>query len=308
MGSHRDPALLPDLVRFAEAPEADVRLAATRALADLSTVADPARDQALLTLMADPDTRTRQAARDALATYLQNPSLAGPLVAALRALLDRDHTAVRRLAAVELLAPVRDPTLDDLFLDLCRTETVGEVRRAAVAALARRGVSRAWDQLQAMRTRDLDQDVRLEAERALSLLPRPSDIPVVAVASFRNSGMDPALDSFCTELVRVISAQLSSAQLARVVERERIDVAVQELRLGAGGAVDENTAPEIGRFLGARQIVFGTVTRHASDVTIVVQRLDVETGELVQGITVNGYVYDLATLAQDVATRFAASF
>jgi hypothetical protein len=46
----------------------------------------------------------------------------------------------------------------------------------------------------------------------------------------------------------------------RLLERARVDAAMAELKLAAAGVVDSNTAAQVGKQIGARYAVLGSVT------------------------------------------------
>ncbi len=57
-----------------------------------------------------------------------------------------------------------------------------------------------------------------------------------------------------------LTSRLANSSKFLVVERESLDVVLQEQNLGASGDVTPETAAEVGKLIGAKYIVLGTVT------------------------------------------------
>ena len=68
----------------------------------------------------------------------------------------------------------------------------------------------------------------------------------------------------------------------KVVERDKIDFILKELELVKEGAVDPSTAVKVGKLLGARYMVFGSITQLDSRTArMVVRVVNVETSEII---------------------------
>lgn len=74
-----------------------------------------------------------------------------------------------------------------------------------------------------------------------------------------------------------------------VIERDKINYVLKELELQQSGAVDQSTAVEVGKILGAKFMVFGSITQLDDDHTRMVVRLvNVETSEIVASVDREG--------------------
>lgn len=80
-------------------------------------------------------------------------------------------------------------------------------------------------------------------------------------------------------LADLLTTDLARSGELQVVERVRIDALIRELGLAAAGVVDSSRAPQLGRLMGARQLVTGVVVQAPGD------RLEVSTrlAEVVDG-------------------------
>lgn len=75
----------------------------------------------------------------------------------------------------------------------------------------------------------------------------------------------------------------------KVIERDKINFVLKELELQKSGAVDQSTAVEVGKILGAKFMIFGSITQLDDDLTRMVVRLvDVETSEIVASVDREG--------------------
>jgi curli biogenesis system outer membrane secretion channel CsgG len=71
----------------------------------------------------------------------------------------------------------------------------------------------------------------------------------------------------------------------RIVERRDLSRLLDEIALGDEGVVDPSTAAEAGKLVGARYMVFGSITDLFGEVVLTVRIVNTETGELVRSTT-----------------------
>ncbi|MCB2229537.1 hypothetical protein KQH82_02395 [bacterium] len=75
----------------------------------------------------------------------------------------------------------------------------------------------------------------------------------------------------------------------RVIERDKIDYILDEIALQQSGKVDKATAVKVGKILGARYMVFGSITQLDKDnARMVVRAVSVETSEIVAQVDREG--------------------
>ena len=86
------------------------------------------------------------------------------------------------------------------------------------------------------------------------------DFPVnsVAVLYFLSLSDDPQWAPLQKGLAEMIITDLSQVEELTVIERLMLSKLMEELRLSTSGLIDENTAPRLGKLLGARNIVKGS--------------------------------------------------
>lgn len=95
---------------------------------------------------------------------------------------------------------------------------------------------------------------------------RPAEVNLkgydkIAVAQILNVKGRPG--GHARDLGDEISRQLVQSNRFNVVDRQHLQSVLKEQRLGASGLVDEETAPELGRLVGASVLIFGRIQEDA---------------------------------------------
>ena len=90
--------------------------------------------------------------------------------------------------------------------------------------------------------------------------------------------------------------ELAANNSIRVVERAQLQQILQEQNLGREGRVDPSTVSQIGRLIGARYMVTGTLYDVRGDVRIDARMFDTETGQILRTYRVNGRLDDVFAL------------
>jgi tetratricopeptide (TPR) repeat protein len=98
--------------------------------------------------------------------------------------------------------------------------------------------------------------LQMEQDIQVSAIPDQS----VAVLYFVNSSADQELEPLQKGLTEMLITDLSHVKSLTVVERARLQQLMEEMGLGMSGLVREDTAPRMGKLLGAAQVVQGTFT------------------------------------------------
>ena len=146
--------------------------------------------------------------------------------------------------------------------------------------------------------------VALSSAHSISL-PISSDNPVViAVTPFTNLTGQKDYDWLSTGIGEVFTTKLGSLSCFNLVERIKISEALKEMELGQTGLIDENTAPQVGKMIGAEGLVTGSFQIVGQAIRIDARLLDVETGRVYAFAGAFGEL-DKIFEAQD---RIAASF
>ena len=149
----------------------------------------------------------------------------------------------------------------------------------------------------------------------LSAAPRVSaqasddDIPTVAVLDFTGLMMGQGGNS--APLGKAVSSMLITELIdqpgIRVIERYRLQDLLTEQKLALSGRVDESTAVEIGKILGAHYVIHGQVTSILDQLRMDMRAVDVETSEVVEAQKMNDRTSELLSVVVRMADSFASS-
>jgi TolB-like protein len=116
--------------------------------------------------------------------------------------------------------------------------------------------------------------------------------PTIAVLDFESIGTEEHLGKAVAEIMRT---ELIGTNKFRVVERAQINKALSEQQLQKSGIIDDKSAVEIGKLIGADLIIVGSVVKIGAAYTINSRMIDVRTGEAKLGRNVSGNDLNLLT-------------
>lgn len=156
--------------------------------------------------------------------------------------------------------------LSNFYLGLI-FERTGEIDKAirvygAAANLQGDGRTRKLirDRLGVLIDGQLAEDARraVRGEDTLSVRSLPENS--VAVINFNGASLPPDIQPMALGLAEFVAMDLSKVSALKVLERVKINVILDELKLGESSYADSRLAPRMGKLLGSREIVVGAVT------------------------------------------------
>jgi len=113
---------------------------------------------------------------------------------------------------------------------------------------------------------------------------------VIAIVDFRNTGQDDELDYLENTIPEAIITRMAKTGRMEIVERSRLQEALKEMELGMTGIVDEQTAVELGRAVGANAILLGSFVSIGELIRINARLIDVKTSRIIKAESVQGRV------------------
>ena len=138
-----------------------------------------------------------------------------------------------------------------------------------------------------------------------------SQLITVAVAPFRTEGLDPSLQWLGKSFADALLGRLQKSRSVRVVEREFLDQVLAEMKLSQGALIDERSAVQVGKILGAKVMVFGSVAVLGDDALARARIVSVERAEMLGSGEAQGGVKQLfgiqAELGKQVAQAMSIS-
>ena len=146
--------------------------------------------------------------------------------------------------------------------------------------------------------------VKREIPKALQLQERLS----LTVLPFEQNGT--ASETSFSFQDRLIDS-LVNLNRFRVVERDKLDLILQEQKLSRTELIDKSTALRMGKLVAAQSIVTGSIVETRTGIEIVARLIDTETSEVLAAQDVYDEVKDLAALrvlAEGLAVKFHRDF
>jgi TolB-like protein len=132
--------------------------------------------------------------------------------------------------------------------------------------------------------------------------------PTVAVLYFDYSGQDPDLGVLRKGLAQMLISDLSAADSVRIVERDRLEEVLAELKLQSTGKIDPKSAARVGKLLGARYLVLGGYFDLQGVLRVDARIVEVETGRVLKSIGANGKPGDFLPVEQQTAGELGQWF
>jgi len=130
--------------------------------------------------------------------------------------------------------------------------------------------------------------------------------PTVAVMYFDYGGKDDELAALRKGLAQMMISDLSALDAIQLVERDRLEEILAELRLGRSGKLDAASAAKAGKLLGARYMVLGGYFDLKTKLRVDARVVEVETGKLVQSVGATGALDDFLAVEQKLVADIGA--
>jgi TolB-like protein len=125
--------------------------------------------------------------------------------------------------------------------------------------------------------RELEYQARQALAQEAELAQAPPDANTIAVMPFAYTGTNEDIAPLSRGFAQLIVTDLAKSRQVRVLERERMQAMVDELRLGTAQQADPATAARSGRLLRASRVVQGTIADRDEELRVVTAVVDVGT-------------------------------
>jgi len=132
------------------------------------------------------------------------------------------------------------------------------------------------------------------------------ELPTVAVMDFSGfllgeSGNSGPLGKAVSSM---LVTELSGREGFRVIERQELQTLLSEQRLSLSGRVDESTAIEVGKMVGAGYVILGSAASVGETTRIDMRIVDVETSEVLEVQKLSDRTVDLLSMVVRIADIF----
>lgn len=116
----------------------------------------------------------------------------------------------------------------------------------------------------------------------------------LGVPPFQLNVADTSLTPLAYGLPDLLITDLARSGRLQLVDRLRLDAVLREIRLVETGRVDTATAPRVGKLIGARRLVLGTLTQATPDNLRIGARVaDVATGQVRSAVDASAPLEDI---------------
>jgi non-specific serine/threonine protein kinase len=122
----------------------------------------------------------------------------------------------------------------------------------------------------------------------------------IAVISFNNITQNPADEWVGTGIAETVTADLKKIEGITVIGRERVYEVLRRWGVDQQAEIDATMATRIGREIGALWIVCGGYQRIADMLRITARFVEVETGELIKTVKIDGQMKDIFELQDKI--------
>jgi TolB-like protein len=146
------------------------------------------------------------------------------------------------------------------------TEAIGDFPAARLAYTHYIAIARSGDLRETARRRlalvgrhEMEFQARQALAQEATLAQLPPEANTIAVMPFSYSGTNAEIQPLTRGLAQLVVTDLAKSRQIRVLERERMQAILSEMRLADSGLTDSGTALRGGRLLRAARVVQGTI-------------------------------------------------
>lgn len=133
----------------------------------------------------------------------------------------------------------------------------------------------------------------------------PDRHPTVAVLYFDYSGKADELGVLRKGLAQMLISDLAAVDGVRIVERDRLQALLTEMKLSRSTQFDAKTASRIGKLLGARYLVLGNYLDFLGTLRVNADLVEVETGVHTAGTSASGKPEEFLAMEQKLNAALA---
>ncbi len=132
--------------------------------------------------------------------------------------------------------------------------------------------------------------------------------PTVAILYFDYDGSSEEMGFLRKGLTQMLVSDLTDVSEIDIVERVRLQDALEELELNRTNKIDQSSANRIGKLLGARYLVMGGYFDIGGTLRMDARVVEVETGKIVASIGKHSKAAEFMDLEQHLAAELARVF
>ena len=127
----------------------------------------------------------------------------------------------------------------------------------------------------------------------------------IAIAGFENLSSDKEFDWIGTGFAETLTTKLIYVKSLKVVERSQIKEIIREQKLQMSGAIDQNTAVEMGKFLDIDFMIIGNYQKSQDELKVTARIMNVTTSKEENFVEVRGVFTDLFNIQDELIFKIA---
>jgi TolB-like protein len=128
----------------------------------------------------------------------------------------------------------------------------------------------------------------------------------LSVLYFENTAKRTDFDWLCKGIADMTATDLATSPRAVLVEREQLEKVLKEQEIAYSGMADTSTAPELGRILNARVLVYGSFIVSGSSIRLDAKAVSSESGAVLAAAQATGEASEVFKAQAELSSRLAS--
>ena len=130
----------------------------------------------------------------------------------------------------------------------------------------------------------------------------------VAISDFAILASEDSLAFLSTEIPNDLAGGFAKGGLVKPVERQELEKVMEELKLSMSGLTDEDYALQAGKLLGAKYLLFGSLSKIGEQIKISCRLIETETSQIVYTESSRGMYSSLFDVEDDLRGKVELFF
>lgn len=135
-----------------------------------------------------------------------------------------------------------------------------------------------------------------------------TNLNTLTVLPFKDSSVESKYKNFVNGIPDMLMTDLGHSEKIKLVERLQIDKALKHFKIEQSGLINEETAIQIGQWLGAKWILLGNFSAIGEMIRIDCRIIDVKEGTLLKSAKMEGKTIELFSIVDGLASKILDAF
>ncbi|MFW5785482.1 MAG: CsgG/HfaB family protein [Chitinispirillaceae bacterium] len=129
--------------------------------------------------------------------------------------------------------------------------------------------------------------------------------PTVSVLYFNNLSPEESYPNLHKTITEILITDLAADTFIVLIEREQLEKVLSEIDLGQSDLVEEKSAPETGKLLGANYLFTGSIFIHRKKITVTLKLIDSQKGAIIGSGKVTSRIREFTEFMEKISTKSA---